>query len=199
MRRLILLLSLLSLATISLAGPAVTITPLNADPAKWYEGAEGFETSMPPSGWTRTVTNAAAAWMLFGADPYEGNSCATSQMEIMGEPIDEWLSFSYSYTSNQFLHFAVKGQTAVNATLNVYVGEDLVFDFARDWTLPWDQWGLVEIDLSTTNGAGFPNTDFSWRYVGTFAPSIYLDAVGITEEAVSADVAAWGTVKSLFR
>ena len=190
---------LLILAGAALAGPVFTITPMDAGPDKWYEGPTGFETAVPPLGWTASSTNPDSRWIQYGAQPYEGNYCAAVLMDIMGAPVDAWLGFNYSYTANQYLHFALKGQTSVTATLRLYVGEDLVFDMANDWTLPADQWGLVEVDLSTTNYAGFPNVAFDWVYTGTFAPSIYLDAVGITEETVAAEVAEWGAVKSIFR
>lgn len=198
MKPILALLIVLLCAAAVAAGPLVTITPLDATADKDYQGAESFETTMPPPGWYRDVTNAGAAWTLLPLG-YEGTNCAYSPMEIMGEPIDERLGFYTTYTADQWLHFAVKGQTAVNASLLVWVGEDLVFDFAADWTLPSDQWGLVEIDLSQTNYAGHPNVDFAWQYVGTFAPSLSLDMVGITDQAVGNSVTTMGELKNLFR
>lgn len=198
MRTTLALVCTLLLAAIAMAGPLVTVTPLDASPDKDYQGAESFETTMPPPGWYLDVTNPAATWTLLPLG-YEGSRCAYIPMDIMGEFIDERLGFTTSYTADQWLHFALQGQTAVNATLQVWVGEDLVFDFARDWTLPWDQWGLVEIDLSQTNYAGHPNVDFAWQYTGTFAPSLSLDMVGITDEAVGNDVATMGELKALYR
>jgi len=199
MNKLLTLLLIICASSVVFAGDGVTVTPMGDAFAKDYQGEESFETSMPPAGWNRRVTNSACAWTFSSLFPYDGNQCAYVPMDIMGEAIDEQLSFDTSYTATQWLHFAVKGQKGANANLTVWVGEDLVFDFARDWTLPFDQWGLVEIDLGETNYAGFPNVEFAWKYTGTFAPELYLDMVGITESPVGADVSDWGDVKNMFR
>ena len=197
--KLLLSLLLTVCATVAFAADGVTITPMGDALAKAYQGEESFETSMPPAGWTRTVTNPDCAWTFSFLFPYDGSQCAHVPMDIMGAPIDERLGFTATYTATQWLHFAVKGQKSVPSNFEVWVGGDLVFDMDRDWTLPANEWGLVEIDLGATSSAGVADVPFTFKYAGTYAPELYLDMVGITESPVGNDVADWSSLKDMFR
>lgn len=200
MRLVIALLTTMALAAGAAAAPLISITPLAGPPsAKSYQGAEPFESTMPPAGWYLDSTNPAATWTLTIGTPYEGLSHATCPVDPAGGTVDERLGFMHSYVATEILHFALRGTVADDVTLEVWVGEDLVFDFDRDWTLPPGVWGLVEVELGTTGSVGLPNVDFAWHYVGVGAPAIDLDMVWIDETPIGEQPRSWGGVKDMFR
>ncbi|MBU2500669.1 hypothetical protein KJ682_05005 [bacterium] len=182
----------------SLAGPLVTVTPLDAKSPGLLAG-ESFEAGMPPSGWYQTTSNQGSTWRIWSNFGYDGSQCAHAPMDIMGEPVDEKLGFHTTYSADEILTFALMTTPAVNGGLRVTVGGDVVFDSSTDWTLFELVWGLVEIDLGQTNHIGETDVDICFHYYGSYAADVFLDLVAIEENPVDVDAAAWGGIKSLFR
>ncbi len=194
-----LLTALIILATSSFAAAVdITITPLEYAPeGRWYEGPESFENAFPPSGWHLNIENSSYTWFKGGEPAFDGVHSATIFGDTHGSYSDEWLGFNYSYTANEILTFAMRGDRTLTGTCYMYIGEDLILDFSADWPLNWDEWGLVTVDLGTTNYVGFPNVAFDWNYVGTMGPTVRLDMVEITQ-GVSTAVGDWSTLKTLY-
>jgi hypothetical protein len=74
-------------------------TEVFVKPAEWYARpyTEGFNTAIPPAGWTLQQFNTVETWYLETYNPYEGTGYASCQYDATySGPQDEWLLYTYT-------------------------------------------------------------------------------------------------------
>ncbi len=148
---------------------------------------EGFETSVPPAGWTVTVTNADYTWIQTTASYFEGAAAAEVQYDPDLTPVqDEWMYFDHTIApgENQ-LNFAAMASYywAVdpyqNYNLLVTVNGDVVWDFRSDYaTTTSYEWAIYDIDLSAYEGQ---TVTIGFGYQGSDGAQGCFDRVGIND------------------
>jgi len=68
-------------------------------PAEWFARpyTEGFNTAVPPAGWTLFQTNTVETWYMGTYSPYEGAGFAQCDYDATySGPQDEWLYYNYT-------------------------------------------------------------------------------------------------------
>jgi len=150
---------------------------------------EGFEGTLPPSGWTLSQTNANQTWFqdcgLYGT-PYEGSCNITCLYDdLYSGSQDEWLHFDYTLEAgDECLSFYAYGNPywAVdpyqNYNLLVTVNDQIVWDYYNDndGAVIW-QWQQYSVDL-TRYGTGQTIT-IGFGYQGYDGAQGSVDAIEI--------------------
>ncbi|MFH1502109.1 MAG: hypothetical protein ABIG03_03585 [Candidatus Eisenbacteria bacterium] len=118
---------------------------------------EGFESGVPPVGWTFLQTNAVETWFQDSYDPFENLYYATCNYDATySGPQDEWLYLEYTLeTGDDCLSFYALASVywAVtpyqNYNLFVTIDDVVVWDYYNDnnAAVTW-QWQQYVVDLS---------------------------------------------------
>jgi hypothetical protein len=136
---------------------------------------EGFESGVPPVGWTFLQTNINETWYQDNYDPLEGLYYATCDYDAAySGPQDEWLYLDYTIEAgDECLTFYALGSVywAVdpyqNYNLFVTIDDAVVWDYYNDnnGAVTW-QWQQYTVDLSgysvgqaVTIGLGYQGYD----------------------------------------
>jgi hypothetical protein len=152
---------------------------------------EGFETSVPPPGWTLVQTNVNETWFQdceIYTDPVEG-SCAATCLYDAGYtgPQDEWLKFNYTLqTGDNMLYFFALASTywAIdpyqNYNIIVTIDGVEVWNYYDDnaGAVTW-QWQLYGVDLSAYSVG--QTIEVGFGYVGYDGAQASLDAISFGE------------------
>lgn len=148
--------------------------------------SEGFETSVPPAGWTTTITNPSYTWQQTTVSFYEGAAAAECVYDPNLVPQDEWMFFDYAITAAEsHLNFAAMASYywAVdpyqNYNLFVTVNGDVVWDFLSDYATETSyEWAVYDIDLSAYVGQ---TVTIGFGYVGSDGAQGAFDRIGIND------------------
>ncbi len=152
---------------------------------------EGFETSVPPAGWTLTQVNAAETWQT-STNFNTGTASAEVNYDAALNPADEdlttsvidlssatnprlifWVSMSYfwSVDPNENYDFTV---SATDGTT-----ETVLWDETALGVFPNYEW--IEVELNLSAYAGQSNVQIIFNYNGIDGAALYLDDVLIEE------------------
>jgi len=144
---------------------------------------EGFETSVPPPGWTAGVTVASNTWEQTTGG-IEGTYCALVNWQAAAVQ-DETLTFQQTIDvggGEYVLSFVMAGAVDTDWSLldveTVEVNGTVVFDFDSSVTVPSFYWEQFFIDLSAYDGQ---TVDITFRYYGQDGESFVLDAVMVDD------------------
>ncbi|MBD3347970.1 MAG: hypothetical protein GF400_02090 [Candidatus Eisenbacteria bacterium] len=131
-------------------------------PIEYYQGQhrtmfEGFESGVPPTGWTLFQTNTVETWGVDTYNPYEGLQYASCQYDATySGPQDEWLYTDYTIEAgDECLSFYAFASTywAVdpyqNYNILVTINDQIVWDYLNDnnGAVTW-QWQQYSVDLT---------------------------------------------------
>ncbi|MBD3368543.1 MAG: hypothetical protein GF405_10315 [Candidatus Eisenbacteria bacterium] len=147
---------------------------------------EGFETSVPPAGWTTTITNPSYTWQQTTLSFYEGAAAAECVYDPALVPQDEWMFFDYTIGPGEtHLNFAAMASYywAVdpyqNYNLFVTVNGTTVWDFVTDYATETSyEWKVYDIDLSAYDGQ---TVTIGFGYVGSDGAQGAFDRIGIND------------------
>ncbi len=148
--------------------------------------AEGFETAVPPAGWTVETPSGhggETTWFQSDESAYAGTYSAQVNYDEALVPQDCRLSFEYTIAENEdHLNFWVSASAywLTNYTLKVLVDEDEVFDLAAEYGEENWIFELMDIDLSAYLG---DTVTITFQYLGTDGAALYLDEVGVNAGA----------------
>jgi len=151
---------------------------------------EGFETSVPPAGWTAQVTNAAYTWKRATAGtPHGGSYFADVEYDPALVPQNEWLlspvqnmaagTTTISFWSQGSVYWC--RDTYNNCDLEVWLvvgaiggGDDVLLGLADpNWTASYT-WSQTTFDIT----AQLPrNAAIGFRYTGTDGAQVGLDDI----------------------
>ncbi len=143
---------------------------------------EGFETSVPPAGWTTVITNTGYTWEQ-STSSYEGSYSACVYYDYVQ---DEWMFFDYAIVAGEdHLNFAAMASYywAVdpyqNYNILVTVNGTTVWDFLTDHASDVSfEWSVYDIDLSDYDGQ---TVTIGFGYVGDDGAQGCFDRVGIND------------------
>jgi hypothetical protein len=145
---------------------------------------EGFETAVPPAGWTTLVTNPSYTWHQSTLSFYQG----TASAECVYDPAlvyqDEWLYFQYTIGPGEdHLNFAAMASyywtvdPYQNYNIKVTVNGTTVWDFVTDHSTDVNyEWAVYDVDLSAYTGQ---TVTIGFGYQGSDGAQACIDAVGI--------------------
>ncbi len=160
------------------------------DPSRDY--LEGFETSVPPAGWTLISTPNHTqvnfmTWYQYNYDPYDGFWYADvlGDHPTDGSPYtaqDEWMTFNYAITATEnHINFAAYASyywmvtPYPNCDLQVCVNGTPLWHMNLETFASWE-WNIYDVDLSAYIGQ---TVEIGLRYVGNWGAEVGLDDVGI--------------------
>jgi len=162
--------------------------PQPADPTRSY--FEGFESAVPPAGWTLTSTAGHTqalytTWYQESYDPFENYYYADCQYDSAYlSPQDEWLKFSATITApDNHLNFAAYASyywmvtPYANYDLQVTVNGTMLWSMQADptWNLSWTYY-IFDVDLTAYEGQ---TVEIGFGYIGYDGAEAGLDAVGL--------------------
>jgi uncharacterized repeat protein (TIGR01451 family) len=157
----------------------------------WFEG---FESGVPPTGWSVSQTNPNQTWATDGNDPFEGDVAASvtyddqllDQNELLFSPqivLDDLGANTLTFQSMGSLAWCREDFDNCDLEVWVMVGEalgdsdDIVLGLADDFWSDNYVWSPVTFDLVD---AGVPRDQpvaFVFRYVGNDGAQVLIDAV----------------------
>jgi hypothetical protein len=158
--------------------------------------SEGFEGSVPPSGWTSIINNSTYTWESDTYAPHSGLQNATVLYDYSQ---DEWMispSYNFSAASAADLKISFWWNTSYywlvtpynNANLELWVS----IDGGATWpTMLWSEdsepafttWTWYQKTIALAAYAGKPDVKFAFRYVGDDAAQASVDDVDINDNA----------------
>lgn len=170
------------------------------------------DATFPPTGWTRTITNAAYPWTTAaaagGLGGYDGNEAASCVYDPDLHLQDEWLispAFDMSSTANSY-QVSFWWNSSYYWGVTPYDNYDIEVRISLNGGSSWetdvlwveDDYGtFVTFDwypatVSLNQYAGQANVKLAWRYVGTDGAQAQVDLVSV--ESIAPGGTLTGTV-----
>ena len=155
------------------------------DPSRVY--FEGFESGVPPSGWTAVVTNPLYTWEVGTYNPLEGIQYATCFYDPALTFQDEWLCFEYTLEADDDVlswyafgstYWAVSPYQNYNLIVTINGAEVWNYRDDNDGAVTW-AWQQYSADL-TSYGVG-STIEVCFGYVGVDGAQGAFDAIYIGE------------------
>jgi hypothetical protein len=161
---------------------------------------EGFETSVPPAGWSAIVANSGFTWKLQTLDSYTGLSSADVEYDPALVPQDEWLvgpALNLTGALAADLKVSFWWNMSYYWGVSPYDGYDLELWISTDGgaTFPtklWDEtvagvftnWTWYQATVSLTAYASQTNVKLAWRYVGVDGAQALIDDISVNDDAL---------------
>ena len=160
---------------------------------------EGFETSVPPSGWSTIINNSGYTWGAGTSGPHTGLQNATVIYDPLPGAQDEWLvsstlnfassnsNLNVSFWWNMSYYWGVTPYDNYNLELWISTNGGATWP-----TKLWDEsaqgvfttWTWYQTTISLAAYVGQTNVKLAWRYVGTDGAQGSLDDIYVNDDGL---------------
>lgn len=158
---------------------------------------EGFEVSVPPSGWSAIIANGAYTWKRQTATFHSGTASADVEYDPALVPQDEWLVTSALDLSAATADVKVEFWWMMSYYWGVspFDNYDLELWISTDggatWpTMLWDEsgegvfvnWTWYQESISLAGYIGQSNVKLAWRYAGVDGAQAAIDDISVNDD-----------------